>query len=128
MEKEKKKFRYLFIVDLSYSESGEYLQGGDVWQFIQNLLDKQKAEIIKDWEEIKSAILPLRMESLDPEPFKLIELGADAILKGLEKEGLELPFGDIYLSNGDRTWKLQKPEGSIGGVVVIIPEEESCQI
>ena len=33
-----------------------------------------------DWEKIKAGILPLRFESLDPEPFKLIEAGADAML------------------------------------------------
>ena len=36
------------------------------------------------WQEIIRAILPLRMESLDPMPFNLIEVGADAILDKLK--------------------------------------------
>lgn len=38
-----------------------------------------------NWPKIKQALLPLRMESLDPAPFKLIEAGADAILEALQE-------------------------------------------
>lgn len=42
-----------------------------------------------NWPKIKQSILPLRMESLDPAPFKLIEAGADAMLKALKEQGIK---------------------------------------
>ena len=69
MKKEKKKFVDLFIADLSYSESGEYLHKGDVWQFIQSLLKEQEAEIRKMIE--KMMVLPPREATIEEDAYNI---------------------------------------------------------
>lgn len=60
------------------------------------------------WQEIKSRILPLRFESLDPEPFRLIEAGADAMHKADVKWLIERIIHDdrgYMFRMSDKEWQ-----------------------
>ena len=79
MSKEwRKKFDEEFFTNLSYSESGEYVHDGEIKQFIQDLLDKQK-------EEIKGKIQKIiKYHAENSIPFNPLDIQED-ILEELNK-------------------------------------------
>lgn len=79
----------------------------------------------KNWQEIKQAILPLRMESLDSIPFKLIEAGADAMLEALLNGDNFINVSKTAIVTPGFMTDLDDYLVSLGnGVFVFIPEVE----